>query len=428
MNQTNPIPSQTEAVFNRRQFISSLTAASATVAATFPSIITSHAAPDDPIRVAVVGCGGRGSGASGNVLDAAPNVKIVALADIFPDKVEKAREMMAKKLNQEVPAEHCFSGWDAYQKAIAVPGVNYVILATSPGFRPMHFKAAIEAGKHVFMEKPVATDAPGVRTVLAVGELAKQKNLCVVVGTQRRHSPNYMECVKRIQDGAIGDIVTLRAYWNGQGIWHRGDEGATEMERQIRNWYHYIWLSGDHICEQHIHNLDVCNWIMNDHPVKCWGMGGRQCRTGSGEIYDHFSIEYEYASGVKMFSFCRQMPGESNVSEAVNGSKGEAKPGDWIRPKEGSAWRASKTGIKDAFVTEHTDLITAIRTGQYINRAKGVAESTLTAIMGREAAYSGKLIEWDEAINWKTSLVPEKLEWGPAPKVEVPMPGKHKMV
>ena len=417
--------SGSEAALSRRQFLkhSSLTAAGAAVAASLPFVLTSHAAPDDPIQVALVGCGGRGGGAARDVLEAAPNVKIAALADLFPEKIEKALKNFP-----DVPAENCFSGFDAYRKAMAVPGVNYVILATPPGFRPMQFKAAVEAGKHVFMEKPVAVDGPGVRSVIETGEMARRKQLCVVAGTQRRHKPAYRECVRRIQDGAIGDLVVLRAYWCVGARWDRGNVGETEMEKQIRNWYHYVWLCGDHIVEQHVHNLDVCNWVMNGHPINCWGFGGRQCRTGPGQIYDHFSIEYEYASGVRMLSYCRQMPGEGMVCESVSGTKGEAKAGDWIRPKQGEIWRAPKGAVKKGeYVQEHTDLIEAIRTGKYVNESKTVAESTLTAIMGREAAYSGTKIEWDTAINWKTSLLPEKLEWGPAPKAEVPMPGEHKM-
>ena len=373
--------------FSRRSFLkhSALATAGATVASNLPFVLTSHAAADEPIRVALVGCGGRGSGAAKNVLAAASNVKLVALADLFPEKIEQARQNF-----KDVPPENCFSGFDAYHKAIAVPGVNYVILATPPGFRPSQFQAAVAAGKHVFMEKPVATDAPGIRAVLAAGEVAKQKGLSVVAGTQRRHQASYLETVRRIQDGAIGDLTTLHAYWNGKGIWHRGDVGETEMEKQVRNWYHYIWLSGDHICEQHVHNLDVCNWIVNDHPAKCWGFGGRQCRTESGEIYDHFAVEYEYANGVRLISYCRQMPGEGNVSEWVAGTKGAAKPGEWIRPATGSPWRASRGPKNDAYVQEHTDLIQAIRNGKSLNEARNVAESTLTAIMGREAAYSGK--------------------------------------
>lgn len=404
---------------SRRSFLSR-TSVAAVAATQFPFVRTTHAASDDPIRVAVIGCGGRGSGAAKDVLSSAENVKVLALADIFPEQVERARQNFP-----DVPADQCFAGFDAYQKAISVPDVNYVVLATPPGFRPLHFRAAIEAGKNVFMEKPVATDCMGVRSVLETGEMATQKGLFVAAGTQRRHQSSYLESVKRIQDGAVGDIVTLRAYWNGGGIWHRGDRGETEMERQVRNWYHYVWLCGDHIVEQHVHNLDVCNWIMQAHPVRCWAMGGRQCRQGSGHIYDHFSVEYEYANGVRMFSFCRQMPGEGNVSEGVDGTLGTAQPGSWIRPKRGDAWRAPRGG-SNPYVQEHTDLIRSIRTGAPLNETRNVAESTLTAIMGREAAYSGQVIEWDKAIKSNQNLIPAKLEWGPAPAAEVPTPGVYK--
>ncbi len=406
---------------DRRGFLARTSVATTVAATQLPQIITSRAASDDPIRVAVIGCGGRGSGAAKNVLDSTENVKIVGLADLFPEQIEKARKAFS-----DVPAEHCFSGFDAYKKVLSVPEVNYVILATPPGFRPLHFRAAVEANKHVFIEKPVATDCPGIRHVLETGEMARQKGLFVVAGTQRRHQAPYLESIRRIHAGEIGEIVTLRAYWNGGGIWHRGDKGDTDMERQVRNWYHYVWLSGDHIVEQHVHNLDVCNWIMKGHPVKCWAMGGRQCRKGTGHIYDHFAVEYEYANGVRMFSYCRQMPGPGNVSEGVDGTLGTSQVGSWVRPRAGDGWRAPRGMGRDAYVQEHADLIAAIRTGAPINETRNVAESTLTAIMGREAAYSGQVIEWEQALNAKSQLVPDKIDWGAAPEAEVPTPGVYK--
>ncbi len=421
-DQTKQVPA-----VSRRNFLkhSSLAAAGTVAVASFPSVLTSYAAPDDPIRVALIGCGGRGSGAGKQAISAAPNVKIIALADIFPDKLEKAKQNFP-----EVPPENCFSDWDAYKKAIAVPGVNYVILATPPGFRPMQLRAAVEAGKNVFMEKPVGVDGPGIRSVLESYEIAKQKGLNIVAGTQRRHAVNYNETIKRIQDGAIGELMFLRAYWNGGAIWHRPETGETAMEKQLRNWYHYTWICGDHICEQHVHNLNVCNWIMNDHPVKAVGMGGRQALGPdvTGEKWDHFSIEFEYANGVRMYSYCRQISGcDGNVSEAAHGTKGFSNCSNRIMVEDGDSWRWRGQG-SNPYVQEHADLVEAIRTGKTLNEAKTVAESTLTAIMGRESAYSGRAVEWDEMLNAKTSLMPEKLAWGPAPEPHVPIPGKHKVV
>ena len=425
-------PSNPSSAVSRRQFLkaSSLVAASAAVAVNFPSLV--HAQAKQPINAVIIGVGGRGGGAGKNFLDAAKETgveaKILAVADIFPEKAKGGTE------NFQLPEDKCFSGFDSYQKALAIPGVNYAILATPPGFRAAHFKACVEAGKNVFMEKPVAVDGAGCRVMYEAAEMAKQKNLKVAAGTQRRHQAGYIETIKRIKDGAIGDVITLRAYWvNGGPIWHRGEQGNTELEKQIRNWYHYIWLCGDHICEQHVHNLDVCNWIMNDHPVKCWGMGGRQQLTDkSGEIWDNFAVEYEYANGVRLYSYCGQVKRDwSSVSEGVAGTKGTANPGGSIQPKGGALWRF-KDKATDPYVQEHIDLINAIVKGTDLNEAKQVTDSTLTAIMGREAAYSGAGVEWDAILNSTYAYGPEmlytdcaKMEWGPFRTLQPPMPGDH---
>ena len=424
---TQPSPA-----FSRRQFIKSSTvlAASAAAAASFPAVLRGQSA--QTINAVVIGMGGRGGGAGKNFLDAAKaagvDAKILAVADIFPEAAKKGVE------NFGVPADKCFSGFDAYQKALDVPGVNYAILATPPGFRASHFKAAIASGKHVFMEKPVAVDGAGCQVMYAAAEMAKQKGLKVAAGTQRRHQAGYIETIKRIQDGAIGDIVTLRAYWvNGGPIWHRGDVGSTDLERQIRNWYHYVWLCGDHICEQHVHNLDVCNWIVGAHPVKCWGMGGRQQLTGrSGEIWDNFAVEYEYANGVRMYSYCGQIKRDwSSVSEGAAGTKGTSDPSGRIQPKGGEVWRF-RDKATDAYVQEHIDLINAIVKGTELNEAKQVTDSTLTAIMGREAAYSGAGVDWDQVLNCKFTYGPDllykdcaKMEWGAFRTLQPPMPSQH---
>ena len=417
--------------FSRRQFIktSSLAAFSA-AAVNFPSIVGAQSAK--PINAVIIGVGGRGGGAGKNFLDAAQAAgvegKIVAVADIFPDKA------LAAKDNFGVPEDKCFSGFDAFQKALAVPGVNYAILATPPGFRAAHFKACVAAGKNVFMEKPVAADPAGCHVMYEAAEEAKKKNLKVAAGTQRRHQAAYIETIKRIQGGEIGDIVTLRAYWvNGGPIWHRGDQGSTDLEKQIHNWYHYIWLSGDHICEQHVHNLDVCNWIMNGHPVKCWGMGARQ-QLGdvSGEIWDNFAVEYEYPNGVRMFSYCGQIKRDwSSVSEGVAGTRGSSNPSGSIQPKGGSPWRFREKAT-DPYVQEHIDLITAIQKDTDLNEAKQVTDSTLTAIMGREAAYSGAGLDWETVLNSKFCYGPEQLytdcarmEFGAFRTLQPPMPNSH---
>lgn len=423
MNSQNETGSSSQ--LNRRQFIRNASAAAAGAAAltNFPFVLTSHAAPDDPINMGLIGCGGRGTGAVANAIAAAPNVKIIAVADVFEEVARNA----AQKFN--VAPDHCFSGFDAYQKLVALPDVNYVILATPPGFRPVHFEAAVKAGKNIFCEKPVAVDGPGIRRFIAAGELAREKKLCVVAGTQRRHQASYQETIQKIHDGAIGDVLCLRAYWNGGSIWHRGDNWPTEMERQVHNWYHYVWLCGDHIVEQHVHNLDVCNWIMNDHPIRAYGQGGRQALgSKSGHIFDHFAVEFEYKNGVRMFSQCRQIDDtDGRVSEAVVGTKGFCN-----KLNDGEIQAASVIKFEgprpDPYIVEHADLIAAVRgAAPYVNEATTVAHSTMTAIMGRESAYSGQAITWDEAMNWQTSLMPEKLEWGPAPKFQVAIPGKHQM-
>jgi predicted dehydrogenase len=436
----------------RRSFLKESAAAAAGLAAIteFPFVVTTHASPDSPIRIGVIGCGGRGTGAVLDALGAATkviypnagyhtedvdpaatladrNIKVTALADLFPDRLEKCRNEL-KKLRIDVPAEACFVGFDAYRKLLAAADVNYVILATPPHFRPIHLKAAIEAGKHVFMEKPGAVDSPGVRTLIEAGKLAKEKGLGIVAGTQRRHQQSYLETVKRLHDGAIGEIIECRAYWNGGVIWSvEKKPGWSDMEWQIRNWNYFAWLGGDHIVEQHVHNLDVINWVMGTHPLKAFGMGGRQAREHPihGHIYDHFAVEYEYPNGVRMFSQCRQMNGcEGRVAEAVLGTRGTSDGSRFIKTKE-ALWRF-RDPESSAYQQEHQDLIASIRSGQPLNEAQAIAESTLTGIMGRESAYSGQTIEWDDALKSDRRLGPAKYELGDLPFPEVAVPGRHK--
>src|SRR5688572_8128677 len=329
----NPVAGE----LSRRSFIKHSTLAAAAATVSFPAIL--HAQGKLTLNAVVIGVGGRGSSAGKNFLEAAKQVgveaKIMAVADVFPDAAANGTRHFG------LPADKCFSGFDSYLKALAVPGVNYAILASPPGFRAAHFKAAVAAGKHVFTEKPVAVDGPGCAIMYAAGEEAKKKGLKVAAGTQRRHHPGYIETIKRIQDGAIGDVTALRAYWvNGGPIWHRTEQeakAANEMERQIRNWYHYIWLCGDHCVEQHVHNIDICNWVAGAHPVKVWGMGARQqLGNKSGEIWDNFAMEFEYANGVRMHSYCGQIKRDfSSVSEAIVGSKGTSNPAGSLKPTTG---------------------------------------------------------------------------------------------
>jgi predicted dehydrogenase len=329
-----------------------------------------------------------------------------------------------------VPKDQCFVGFDAYQKLLANPEINYVILATPPHFRPIHLKAAIEADKHVFMEKPAAVDAPGVKMVMEAGKLAAQKNLGIAAGTQRRHSPDYRETIQRIHDGAIGDIVFAKCYWNGGQIWVIDREaGWSDVEWQLRNWNYFTWLSGDHIVEQHVHNLDVMNWVLGAHPVKAVSaLGGRQTRRGTrhGHIFDHFAVEYEYPNGVSMFSQSRQINGCKNiVGEWVVGSRGKSNCADMIMPADGDAWRYREK-MRSPYEQEHQNLMASILAGKPINEAQNIAESTMTAIIGREAAYSGQEVTWDQAMKSTTRLGPDKYEFGPHDVPPVARPGVYK--
>ncbi|MGH7139658.1 MAG: Gfo/Idh/MocA family protein, partial [Pirellulales bacterium] len=321
--------------------------------------------------------------------------------DAFEDRLNGSLNNIQKEGNFsakiDVPKDRQFVGFDAYKKVLEA-GVDLVILATPPGFRPIHFAAAVDAGKHIFMEKPVAVDAPGVRAVLDAAKKAKDKGLGVGVGLQRRHQKSYLETIKRLQDGAIGKIVTMRAYWNGAGVWvNPRKPGQSDMEYQMRNWYYFNWLCGDHIVEQHIHNLDVINWLKNAYPVRGQGMGGRQVRTGPdyGEIYDHHAVEFEYADGSRMFSYCRHIPNcWDSVSEHAQGTKGVADiSGHRLETMDGEKWRYTGEN-KNPYVVEHHDLIASILSGNPYNEAEYGALSTMTAIFGRMCTYSGKMISW----------------------------------
>jgi predicted dehydrogenase len=324
----------------------------------------------------------------------------------------------------KVTDDRAFVGFDAYKKVIA-SDVDLVILATPPGYRPLHLEAAVKAGKHVFMEKPVAVDGPGVRSVLASGELAAQKKLGIVAGTQRRHDFGYMAVMEKIREGALGELVAAQAYWNQGGLWLNDRQpNWTDAEYQIRNWLYYTWLSGDHIVEQHVHNLDVLNWAFGTHPTKCIGTGGRQARVEPvyGHIFDHFAIEFEYPNGARVLSMCRQQDGTaSRVEERIVGTKGFSNGASFIKGENSFRYDGKRT---NPYVQEHTDLIASIRAGKPLNEARQIAESTLTAIMGRMAAYTGKEVTWDKALNSSQNLWPGEMKFGPMSVPAIAVPGK----
>ncbi|MCB9841442.1 MAG: Gfo/Idh/MocA family oxidoreductase [Phycisphaeraceae bacterium] len=397
---------------------------------------TAHAAGLDSVRVGVIGCGGRGTGAAANALEADPGTRITCLADAMEDRARACRDNLAGMADfadrAQVPDDRCHTGLDAYKRVLEADDVDYVILATPPGFRPEHFEAAIAAGKHVFMEKPVAVDGPGIRRVLAAADTAERRRLCVVAGTQRRHEDSYLAAMNEIASGRIGEVVSAHVYWNQGGLWVRDREPHhSDLEWQIRNWLYFTWLSGDHIVEQHVHNLDVANWAMGDHPVSCMGMGGRQVRTGPqyGHIFDHFAVEYEYPGGRHVTSMCRQIDGcAGRVEERIFGTRGRLTTRPGFAVVEGAdPWRFAARN-PNPYAREHADLIAAIRT-DYINEARRVAESTLTAIMGRMSAYTGKEITWEQALNSQQNLVPARLDFQtPIPVPPVAIPGQTPVV
>ena len=407
--------------------------------------------PATTLKIALVGCGGRGSGAIVQALIADPNTKLVAMADAFRDRVDSCYSYItsnkveesegatsALKTQIDVPESNKFSGFDAYKKAIDLADV--VILTSPPGFRPDHLEYAINSNKHIFCEKPLATDATGIRKVMGLLELSKQKKLNVVVGLQRHYETVYREIMKRIHAGEIGDVTSGQVYWNGSGVWVKDRlPGMTEMTYQMRNWYYFNWLCGDHIVEQHIHNIDVFNWAKKDYPVKAQGMGGRQVRTGKefGEIYDHHYVEYTYADGSVLNSQCRHIKGcADKVSEHIIGSKGRAESNGTMTDLKGNViFKHNRKGDPNPYQQEHVELFASIRKGEVINDLENGAKSTMTAILGRMATYSGQVISWEQAINSKENLFPESLDWNANPKTlpdasghyKIAMPGVYKI-
>ena len=394
------------------------------------------AAPGREIKVGVIGCGGRGSGAIQNLFDAADGIRLTALGDVFPDRLEGLRKMAAEKLGQEVPDENCFIGFDAYQKVID-SGVDMIIDTTPPVFRPDHFKYAVQKGVHSFLEKPVAVDAKGYRTVMAAAKQAQAKGLCVVCGTQRHHQRPYVEAFRKIQEGYIGEITGGNVYWNQGMLWYRNREkGWSDMEWMIRDWVNWKWLSGDHIVEQHVHNIDVFLWMSGYKVAKATGFGARHRRI-TGDQYDQFSIDFEMENGVHLHSMCRQIDGCSNaVGEIIYGTKGSWNSFDHeIKDLDGNVvWKfdneKAETEFKqhNPYVLEHVDLVNHIRKGEPIDEATACAMSTLAGVMGRTAAYTGDTVTWDAMSQSELDYLPEKLELGPMDMSDytVQVPGKAK--
>jgi myo-inositol 2-dehydrogenase/D-chiro-inositol 1-dehydrogenase len=412
---------------HRRSFIKTSAALAGVTLLSQWSLAGAYAAGSDVIKVAVVGCGGRGTGAAFDAIATGANIQIVALADAFLDRLEEAYSKLMERHPDKmaVTTETKFVGFDAYKHAIDLADV--VILATSPGFRPIHFEEAVRQGKHVFMEKPVAVDVLGIRRVLEAAKIAKQKKLNVVVGLQRRYQKSYQEAIKRINDGMIGEIVSGQVYWNSGGVWVRPrQEGQSEMEYQMRNWYYFNWLCGDHIVEQHVHNIDVANWVKNAYPVKIQGTGSRAWRTGKdhGEIYDNHAVELTYADGAVVYSQCRHFEGTSNrVDETFQGTKGKVFLNSghtailWDN-KGNVLYEHPKEGNANPYQLEHVELFDAVTKGEFRHMdADYGAYSTLTGIIGRLATYSGQVITWEEALQSQVDLMPEHLDWDALPKV-----------
>lgn len=415
---------------SRRDFLKSSTAAAVGGALlsglALPRSV--HAAGSDVLKIGLIGCGGRGTGAAAQALAADKNVKLTALGDTFADRLQSSLDNLKQQTPAEkidVPEDRRFVGFDAYQKVID-SGVDVVLLCTPPHFRPEQFRAAVAAGKHVFCEKPVAVDAQGVRSVLATAEEAKKKGLSVVSGLCYRYDLPKRETIKRIHDGEIGEVVAINVNYNTGTLWmHPRKPEWSDMEWQLRNWLYFTWLSGDHNVEQHVHSLDKAAWVMKDEPpVKAFGLGGRQVRVQPefGQIFDHHAVVYEYASGVKLFAYTRQQAGCSvDVSDYVMGTKGTA---DVMHHEIKGADKWRYRGEKpNMYQVEHDELFASIRSGNPINNSEYMARSSMMAIMGRMATYTGQTISWDQAINSKEDLTPAKYEWGPLAVAPVALPG-----
>ncbi len=413
-NQTITAASQS----SRREFLSQSGRVVAGSVLAGSLLSRAYAGEDNTIRIGLVGCGGRGTGAARDAILAGPNMELVAMGDIFIRKVERSLAQLSKLQDEDeafqrsvkVKPDRCFAGLDAYRKVVD-SGIDYVLLCTPPGFRPEHIEYAVRKGVHIFAEKPCATDAPGVRRILALEDEMKRKRIGLLSGFNGRHVFHYADLVKAIQDGQIGDVASLYAYFNTGDIWYRQrEDGMTLPEYHFHNWFHVDWLCGDHIVEQHIHNLDRCNWIMQAHPVRAYGMGGRQYHTDrGGNIYDHFTVEFEYENGVRLTSMCRQIRGtDAKIGEEIVGTKGR---GSMVGRKAEITGQNARVfrehpGQHESHHQEHIDFVAALRRGEIPNDMDFLCESTLTAIMGRESAYTGKNVTWEEILNSDLQLSP----------------------
>jgi predicted dehydrogenase len=416
---------------SRRTFVKQSAAAMAATAAVGLDL-AAHAAGSDTLRVGLVGCGGRGTGAAEQALTADKNVKLVAMADAFADRLEEGLSALKGSPVAErvdVPAERRYTGFDAYKNVI--DQVDVVLLATPPGFRPIHFAYAVEKGVHSFIEKPMAVDGPGFRTFLEAAKKSKDKGLSAVHGFCWRYDHPRRETMARVHDGAVGKIVAVETTYNSQGVWEprrTREQCANDMEYQMRNWYYYAWLSGDHIVEQAVHAIDTMSWVLGDKaPVRCWAVGGRQARIEPryGNIWDHFSVVYEYEDGVRGYHHCRHWPNTpTHVKDFVLGATGIVDIfGNRITGE--NPWRG-RTPKGNMYQNEHDEMFAAIRAGKPINNAEQAAYSTLLAIMGRDAAYTGETITWEQAMESKESLAPASYTWGEAPDRPIPRPGVTK--
>lgn len=412
--------SRTSVPTSRRSFLKATTLAAA--AGSLSIARSAHAAGDDVLKIGLVGCGGRGTGAAANALAADPNTKITALGDAFEDRMQSSRAALQKREPErvDVPDDHCFVGFDAYQKVID-SGVDVVLLVSTPHFRPQHLKACIDAGKHVFCEKPMAVDAPGIRSVMASAEAAAEKGLSIVSGFCWRYHPAVQATMQQVLDGAIGDVLCMQETYLTGALWHRGRQpDDTEMVYQMRNWYYFDWLSGDFNTEQHVHSLDKASWAMGDKPpVRAWGLGGRQVRTEMpkwGNIYDHHAVVYEYENGARAYAYCRQQEGAyRDVSDLFIGTKGRADIlGNRITGE--TEWRYDGPG-GNMYELEHVALFKSIRDGKPINEGNRMAVSTMLGILGRMVDYTGQAITWDQAINSELLLAPKEYSWDAEPPV-----------
>lgn len=419
---------------DRRSFLktSSVVTAGTIAASTLASTRMVHAAGSDILKVGLIGCGGRGMGAAQDAMNADKNAQLVAICDLFPDRAQNGYKVLKNQLGEQfqVAEDRVYHDFEGYKKLIA-SDVDVVLLCTTPHFRPAHLRAAVEAGKHVFCEKPVAVDAPGVRSVLESAEMARSKGLALVSGLCWRYDYAVKATMDKIKSGAIGDIVSIQENYLTGPLWHRGRKPEwSEMEYQQRNWYYFTWLSGDHNVEQHIHSLDKAMWLMDDKPpVKAIGLGGRQVRTGPewGNIFDHHAVVYEWPNGVKCHAYTRQQKDCFNeTDDYVYGTKGNARVLQFTVNGE-QKWRYEGEQ-PSMYLVEHQELFKSIRQGSPINNGTYMCYSTLLAIMGRMACYTGQEITWEMAMNSQENLTPEKYEWGDVKIPEVPMPGQTEFV